>query len=119
MKTIKLTMDITTGGFERFLAEGGGIDFRLDEECWSPLEDGDYFEYVEEPGRKRKYTAQLIKKYPASNFCKLIDSLPSELFDKTKKQKYLDFFLNWWSLEAQEKEGVLGLHIKVVETVKE
>lgn len=111
----KLSMGITTGGFERFLKEGGGIDFRLDEECWSPLSDGDVFEFVEDPGEARRYKARIIEKYTARSFAELIDSLPGELFDHTQKQAYLDFFLEWWSAEDEAREGVLGLHIEVLD----
>ena len=53
--TPKLSMGLTTGGFNKFLRDGGGVDFRLDEACWSSLEDGDIFEFVEDPGQVPPY----------------------------------------------------------------
>lgn len=108
-------MQLTTGGFERFLEEGGGVDFRLDEECWRALNDGDIFEFVEDPGEQRRYSVRILKKYTAASFADLIDKLPESLFDPKQKQSYLDFFAQWWSAEEERREGVLGLHIEVLE----
>ncbi|MDF1667875.1 MAG: hypothetical protein P1V97_39425 [Planctomycetota bacterium] len=111
----KLSMQLSAGGFERFLQDGGGVDFRLNEECWRPLNDGDVFEFVEDPGESRRYCVRIIKKYTATSFSELIDCLPAELFDHSQKQDYLDFFREWWSSEEEAREGVLGLHIEVLE----
>jgi len=90
--TPKLSMKLSTGGFNRFLQQGGGVDFRLNEECWSSLEDGDVLEFVEDSGEERRYCVKIIKLYTAASFEELIDSLPSALFDKSKKSAYLEFF---------------------------
>ena len=110
----KLSMKISSGGFNKFLNDGGGIDFRLNESCWSSLENGDIFELVEEPDENNRYNVKIIKLYTASSFSKLLDSLPNKLFDKSRKDAYLEFFSQWWSTEAEQQEGTLALHIEVL-----
>lgn len=110
----KLSMKLSSAGFDRFLREGGGVDFRLDEACWSSLEDGDVFEFLEDPGQARQCLVRIIKLYKANSFSDLIDNLPDTLFEQSQKDAYLDFFSQWWSRESEEREGALALHIEVI-----
>ena len=110
----KLSMKLSTGGFDRFLKDGGGIDFRLNQESWSVLADGDIFEFIEDPGGERRYCVKIIKLYKAVSFEELIDNFPDELFDKSKKIAYLEFFAQWWSIEEEQRNGVLGIHVAVL-----
>ena len=112
--TPKLSMNLSTAGFDRFLNEGGGVDYRLDEARWSSLEDGDIFEFVEDPGQARRYCVRILKIYKAASFSELLDELPDMLFDKSQKEPYLEFFSQWWSPESEEREGALALHIEVI-----
>ena len=90
--TRRLSIGLSTGGFNRFLEEGGGIDFRLDEACWSSLVEGDVVEFIEDPGQERRYRVKIIKLYRAASFETLLDSLPDALFDQSEKGAYLEFF---------------------------
>lgn len=113
--TPKLSMGLTAGGFNKFLRDGGGVDFRLNEACWSALEEGDVFEFIEDPGRERRYSVRILKLYKAASFDALIDSLPDALIEKSKKEAYLAFFSEWWSADDEQREGTLALHIEVLE----
>ena len=112
--TPRLSMGLSTAGFNRFLEEGGGVDFRLNESCWSSLVAGDVLEFIEDPGQARRYCVKILKLYRAASFGELIDSLPEELFEKSEKDAYLEFFAKWWSAEAEKREGTLALHIEVL-----
>ena len=110
----KLSMSLSTAGFNRFLSDGGGVDFRLNEDCWLSLCVGDVFEFVEDPSQERRYSVRILALYKEPSFGELIDSLPDALFEKSEKQAYLEFFSKWWSAEDQEREGTLALHIEVL-----
>ncbi len=112
--TPKLSMGLTAGGFNKFLRDGGGVDFRLDEACWSSLEEGDVFEFVEEPGQDKRYCVKILKIYKAASFAELVDSLPDTLFQRSKRDAYLEFFSKWWSAEDEEREGTLALYVEVL-----
>ena len=112
--TPKLSMGLTTGGFEKFLKDGGGLDFRLNEKCWSTLDSGDIFEFVEEPGQNRRYCVKILKLYRAASFKELLEALPDSLFDQSQTDAYLDFFAQWWSAEDEKREGTLALYVEVV-----
>ena len=104
----------STGSYDRFLKEGGGIDFRLNQNRWSSLKESDVIEFVDESDEKKRYDVIILKLYKANSFEDLLDNLPDELFDKSRKADYLDFFAQWWSSEQEAREGVLGLHIEVL-----
>ncbi|MEM7562301.1 MAG: hypothetical protein AAF353_04520 [Pseudomonadota bacterium] len=112
--TPKLSMGLSSGGFNRFLKQGGGLDFRLNEVCWSALEAGDVIEFLEDPNQERRYCVKILKLYKAASFGELIDSLPGKLFDQSEKEAYLEFFSKWWSPESEAREGTMALHIEVL-----
>ena len=113
--TPKLSMKISSGGFNKFLKEGGGVDYRLDEQCWSPLRAGVIFELVEETNPKNRYCVRIIQLYKAKSFSALLKQLPTTLFDTTETEAYLNFFSKWWSKKDEEREGTLALHIEVID----
>lgn len=110
----RFSIQLTKGGVDKFLSDGGGLDFRLNDTRWHSMDAGDVFEFVEDPGEERRFCVKILEKYQAESFSVLIDSLPSTLFQHSQKQAYLDFFAQWWSTEEEQVKGVIALEIKVL-----
>lgn len=121
---IKKSIQCTTEPLEDYILNGGGIDFRLDEESWKDLKVGDHLEYWEdfsgwdkEPQpHARKIIVQLEEKIFASSFSDLIDQLPNSFLRNESKQEILDSLRQWWTPDKESATGVLGMEIKLIES---
>ena len=121
--TPRLSIECTTKPFEDYLQNGGGIDFRLDEDRWKILKKGDVIEYWEDFSGWDKSPAPNARKI----LCIIDDFIRVSSFQELiEKGQSLGFFGNdnpddivsslrkYWNEDQESKIGVLGLKIKVI-----
>ena len=116
---IKKSIQLTSKPLEELLRNGDSLDFRLDQEAWRNLKEGDYIEFWEdftgwqkEPtSDARKVVVKIEHIYKAPSFKELFEIIerdPSRLGDK---EELLSGLRSWWSEEKETKEGVLAFHV--------
>ena len=116
---IKKSIQLTTEPLEELLRSGESIDFRLDQEAWEDLAEGDYIEFWEdhtgwqtEPVADARRAVVRIKRiYRAPTFRELFSLIEEDLSRLGNKDELLSGLRSWWSEEKEQKEGVLAFHV--------
>ena len=119
---IKKHIQSTTGPLEELLEKGENLDFRLDEPNWESLEVGDYIQYWEdfsgwdtEPRNDaRRVNAQIIDIIHASDFEDLMEKCKQIDFDEESKNDTFAHLRKYWSEEAEQNTGALGLYVRKI-----
>lgn len=118
---IKKSIQLTTEPLEELLNNGESLDFRLDQEVWQDLKDGDYVEFWEdftgwqkEPTEDaRRVVVKVEHIYKAPTFKELFEVIEKEFTRLGDKENLLSGLRSWWSEEKEVDEGVLAFHVKV------
>ena len=119
---IKKSIQLTTSPLESIIEDGEGIDFRLDQEGWADLKEGDQIEFWEdftgwqkEPtNESRKIVARIEKVYRVDKFSKLFEKIERDLDRLGDKTNLLNSLRCWWDEDKEIQEGVLAFYVKVV-----
>jgi ASC-1-like (ASCH) protein len=123
MTTPKLSIQCTTEPFEQYMHNGGGIDFRLDEERWEILNIGDEIEYWEdfsgwdkEPQPNARRLLCVAEDFiRVANFEELINVGQAQgFFENEEPDEIINNLRQWWSPEQENKTGVLGIKHRVI-----
>lgn len=119
---VKKSIQLTTGPLEEILKKGESIDFRLDQEAWRELKEGDVIEFWEDvtgwqkepaPGA-RKALVRIKHIYRAPSFKELFAVIEEDLSRLDDKEGLLTDLRSWWSKEKETREGVLAFHVVIV-----
>jgi len=118
----KKSIQLTTGPLEELLKKGESLDFRLDQEAWQELQEGDCVEFWEdftgwqkEPtDEARKVLVRIEHIYKAPTFKELFDVIEKEFTRLGDKEELLCGLRSWWSEEKEVREGALAFHVVVV-----
>lgn len=116
---IKKSIQLTTGPFEELLRSGESIDFRLDQEAWKNLAEGDYIEFWEDhtgwqtqpTAEARRVIVEVKRIYRSSTFRQLFELIEKDLSRIGNKEELLSGLRNWWSEEKEQEEGVLAFYV--------
>lgn len=98
-----------------FINEGTKrIELRLNDEKRSLIKLGDTIKFLKEPELKESFTVSVIGLLQYSCFTDLFEDFPIDIIaDKSMtKQELLDVLQEFYTVEKQEKYGVLGIRIK-------
>jgi len=118
----KKSIQLTTEPFEKLLQRGESLDFRLDQEVWRELQAGDHIEFWEdftgwqkEPTEDaRRAIVRIEHIYKAPSFRELLTIVESEFSRLGDKDELISELRNWWDEEKEMREGVLALHVVLV-----
>ncbi len=116
---IKKSIQLTTEPFEALVQSGQSIDFRLDQEAWKDLSEGDFIEFWEdltgwqiEPEQDaRKVVVKIKKIYRAPTFNDLFVLIEEDLSQLGDKEELLSGLRSWWSEEKEQQEGALAFYV--------
>lgn len=116
---IKKSIQLTSEPLEELLSKGESLDFRLDQEAWQELREGDYVEFWEdftgwqkEPTEDaRKAIVKIEHIYKAPTFTELFDVIETEFARLGDKDDLLKGLRSWWSEDKVVNEGVLAFHV--------
>lgn len=109
-------MKLNNEPFEMILNGTKTVELRLNDEKRQKVQAGDFIEFshIEEP--ECKIQVRVTELYPFPTFAELFQALPKESFgfkhDETVPPDYMDSF---YSREAQEKYGALGIGFRRTE----
>lgn len=116
---VKKSIQLTTGPLEELLRNGESIDFRLDQEAWRNLREGDYIEFWEDftgwdkapTEASRKVVVKIKRVYRAPTFKALFVLIEDDLSRLGDKEELLSSLRSWWSEEKEISEGVLAFYV--------
>ena len=120
---IKKSIQLTTKPFEELSREGESIDFRLDQDAWKALNEGDYIEFWEdltgwqkEPTEDaRRVVVRIEKIFRAPSFRELFELIEEHLAVLGDKEKLLSGLRSWWTEDKERQEGALAFYVAKAE----
>ena len=120
---IKKSIQLTAEPLSSLIEKGESIDFRLDQNVWSSLREGDYIEFWEdftgwqtEPtDSARRVLVKILKIYKAPTFKELFEVIEKHVTTLGDKDNLLHGLRGWWSEDKETEEGALAFHVSVVE----
>lgn len=119
---IKKSIQLTSKPLEELIKNGESLDFRLDQEAWENLKEGDYVEFWEdftgwqkEPTENaRKVVVRIEHIFKAPTFRELFDVIEKEYSHLDDKETLLSGLRSWWSEEKEVNEGVLAFYVRLI-----
>lgn len=109
-------MKLRPDPFNRICSGEKTIEYRLHDEKRSLLNKGDYIRFTEIAAGERTVLVEIVDIFTAPSFAALeqklleIDLLAQGSFSPTEMRKY-------YSVEDEEKYGVMGIRIRVISSV--
>ena len=106
------------------MRDGGGIDFRLDEPQWEELEVGDIIQYWEDfsgwdkapAPNARRLNVKITDIFRVPTFQDLIARGKEDGFFRGEDaEDIITGLRRWWTPEREQKNGVLGLKVEVLD----
>jgi len=108
-------MKLASSSFEKLANGKKIIESRLYDEKRQKINVGDQIEFTRKDNPSKKALVKVKAVYLYSSFDELFSDFPLEYFGANSKQRLLKEVDRFYSRDEQEKYGVIGIKMKVVQ----
>ncbi len=107
-------MKLAKGPFERVARGSKVLESRLYDEKRKQLNPGDRIEFICNDDESKRVAVMVKALYRYSKFEELFSDFSPSLFGGSLKQELINEINSFYSLEDQEKHGVVGIRIELL-----
>lgn len=108
-------MKLVTGHFRKIINGNKIIESRLYDKKRHQIDIGDQIEFTCVDSPARKVLTKVVALYRYQTFDELFSDFPPEYFGGTSKGGLIKEIKNFYSKEEQNKYGVIGIKIQLIQ----